>query len=448
MVISGDVKPDEAFALAQSTFGAIPRRPVPPHVTAKPVVHSGRTIQQTGDVPFTTVDFVYALPGQTDRAVIAPLLISLAAENARSPIRSALVNSQIALQYSAEPVLTMRGSLFHLMITLAPGRTVQDARNAWETAFRATFIDGYPSDLIDAAKRAAIVQDVYDRDSLTGLGELVGNSFGVEGGRYPNRDNDDIARETQAQVQDAARIMFAKPTVVAILRPQAAKPGQVQPASAKSTGISDTFSGRVPTGKVVEAPWVRAALHQVSTLASHVAPVLYTLPNGLRLLVQEAHDNATVSIAGVVETSPRSDPPGKEGLTGIVSSLMSYGSSGYSFERQRTIADDLAAEVRYGTSFGAHGLSRDFQTLLDLVADDVKNPTLPSEYFPLIRDAIKSNVERRHFDPEYRASRASPKPSSRPVTRACANPRPHHSTRSRSPTSARWPRGCCAPKTR
>ena len=406
LVIAGDVKPAEAFAMAERAFGKIPRKRIPPENTKPPIVHSGQTIVQHGEVPFATVDLAYAIPGQIDRRVIAPILIALAAESARSPIRSALINSQIALQYSTTPVLTVRGSMFHVLITLAPGHTLQQARNAWESSFRETFIDNYPAELIDAAKRDAILQDVYDADSLTGLGDLVGNSFGVEHGSYPNRDNADIAHETQQQIQSAARTMFAKPTVVAYLEPRNAKPGAAAAPNAHAGAISDTFSGRVPTGKIVEAPWIVAAVRNPSPIVSHVAPVAYTLPNGLRLLVQEAHDNPTVSIAGVVRNSPRSDPEGKEGTSEIMSAMLSYGSAGYDFDTQRRIADNLGADISYGTSFGARGLARDFPQLLDLLADDLKEPSFPSEFFPLIRGSIRSQIGRRDYDPQYRALRA------------------------------------------
>lgn len=406
LVIAGDVTPSEAFAMAQRAFGAIPAKHVPAPNVKAPVVHAGKTIVQTGDVPFATVDFAYAIPGQTDRRVIAPILIALAAENARSPIRSALVNSQIALRYSATPVLTMRGGMFHVLISLAPGHSLDDARRAWETAFRATFIDHYPPDLIDAAKREAILQDVYDADSLTGLSDLVGNSFGVEHGTYPNHDNIDIARETQQQVQAAARTMFAKPTVIAYLKPLNAKPGAVPTPNARAGAISDTFSGRIPTGKIVEAPWIVAALRNTPPIASHVAPVSFTMPNGLKLLVQEAHDNPTVIIAGAIRNSPRSDEAGKEGESAILTSMMAYGSVRYDFDTQRTIADNLGAEVWYGGSFGARGLARDFPQLLDLLADDLKQPALPADFFSLVRDSIRSQVERREYDPRYRAARA------------------------------------------
>jgi len=408
LVLTGDVKPADAFALAQRDFGKIPRRAVPKPYTKPPVIHSGETITQTADVPFGTVDFAYAIPGQTDRRVIAPILIALACEDARSPIRSALINSQIGLEYSATPILTMRGSMFHLLVTLAPGHTVNDARIAWESALRETFVQNYPRELIDAAKRAAILQDVYDADSLTGLGDLVGNSFGVEHGTYPNHDNLDIAHETQAQIQQAARTMFAKPTVIAYVRPQIEKPGDAEPRpiNASAAAINDTFSGRVPTGKVVEAPWIRSMLSTTEPLVSHVQPVEYTLSNGLKLLVQEAHDNPTVTIAGRVRNSPRSDPPGQEGMSVMLTSMMAYGSVRYDFDTQRQIADNLAADISYGGNFGARGLARDFPQLLALLADDLKEPALPSEFFGLVRDSIRTQVERRDFDPQFRAAHA------------------------------------------
>ncbi|MGH7715567.1 MAG: M16 family metallopeptidase, partial [Vulcanimicrobiaceae bacterium] len=243
---------------------------------------------------------------------------------------------------------------------------------------------------------------------MTGLGDLVGNSFGVEHGSYPNHDNIDIANETRAQIQAAARTMFAKPTVVAYVRPQIEKPGgaQPRPINASAAAINDSFSSRMPTGTIVEAQWIRSMLATHAPLVSHVQPVAYTLPNGLKLLVQEAHDNPTVSIAGHVRNSPRSDPPGQEGMSVMLTSMMAYGSIRYGFDTERQIADNLGAEVSYGGSFGARGLARDFPQLLGLLADDLKEPALPSEFFNLVRDSIRSQVERRDFDPQFRAARA------------------------------------------
>ena len=52
LVLAGDVKPSEAFAMVEQTFGAIPRKHVPALVTRPPVVHSGESITQTADIPF------------------------------------------------------------------------------------------------------------------------------------------------------------------------------------------------------------------------------------------------------------------------------------------------------------------------------------------------------------------------------------------------------------
>jgi len=78
----------------------------------------------------------------------------------------------------------------------------------------------------------------------------------------------------------------------------------------------------------------------------------------------------------------------------------------YDFDSQRRIADDLGAQVWYGGAFGARGLSRDFKQLLGLLADDITEPALPPEFFGLIRDSIRSQIQRRDFDPQYRATRA------------------------------------------
>jgi zinc protease len=131
-----------------------------------------------------------------------------------------------------------------------------------------------------------------------------------------------------------------------------------------------------------------------------------TLPNGLKLLVQRVKDNGTVFISGSMRRSPDFEPPGKEGIAGIASALLSYGSANYDYTAQHRLGDDLGAGIGFGASFGAHGLARDADKLLDVLADDVRRPLLPEDRFVLIRQNSAVAVERRVIDPGYRAARA------------------------------------------
>ena len=116
------------------------------------------------------------------------------------------------------------------------------------------------------------------------------------------------------------------------------KPGAA-PGAPPSSGVSDDFSKRAPAGPIVVAPWVRAALREPPRIASHVDPRTFTLPNGLRLYVQPVHTNPTVFVSGNIELSPAFDPPGRNGVGGLASSLVAYGSASYDFDAQRKLID-------------------------------------------------------------------------------------------------------------
>jgi zinc protease len=134
--------------------------------------------------------------------------------------------------------------------------------------------------------------------------------------------------------------------------------------------------------------------------------VVTTLPNGLKLLVQRVASNPTVFVRGAVRTSPTYDPAGKEGLGGITSALMNWGSAKYDFAAQRKLADDRAAQLSFGTTFSAHGRAEDFSPLLDALADDLRHPLFPADKFALVKQQQTAVASRRALRPAYRATRA------------------------------------------
>ncbi len=221
-----------------------------------------------------------------------------------------------------------------------------------------------------------------------------------------------------------------------------------------TSSVSDNFGARVSNGPVVQPDWMKAALAKPLALRSEVNPSVTTLPNGLHLLVQRVATNPTVFIDGIVRTSPSFDPPGKEGLGQITSSLMDWGSAKYDYDAQHKVGDDLAADLSFGTSFSAHGRAGDFPKLLEVLADDVRHPLLPADKFALVRSQLAALTGRRALQAGYEAQRLFDEalyPAGDPVLhvadrtfarrrharrrqglrRAVRAPRPHHAGRRR-----------------
>ncbi len=404
LVVVGDINARSVFSQAAALFGQIPAQALPARQRSHFDLKHHPEIDEKGDFPYTIVDSVYPCSGDIDQDAGPAAILNSILNNERSPIYADLVLSGVTLGYEAAANTNLHGGLEHVIFVLAPDHTPQEARRRFEQSLRKMLSVGIPPDLFAAAQRAAAANAIYARDSITGLGDRVGYAVGVEGRHDPSEDDATIAHTTLAQTAAYAKRIFADPLVTGILTPEHPKPGTRGPATDAS--VSDNFANRAPTGPIVEASWVKQALKQPMSLSSRVAPVRYVLANGLTLYVQAVHENPTVFVSGLIQSTPRFDYANKTGLGSVVGDLLGYGSSKYDFTSQRTVADKLGASVAFGTSFGAHGLVRDLPQLLDLLSDSVEHPSFPDHFLELVRSQTLASIQARKHDPDYQASRA------------------------------------------
>jgi zinc protease len=404
LVITGDVDPAVAFALAGRTFGALKTRTVATHPRGVPVYARGKHVSLSADYPYDIVDLAFPAPGNLDDGSAAMQLIDAAINNQRSTFYKNVVLSGLTLGMSTSLDQNVHGGMYQVFLTVAPGHSVAKARDAFLRTLQDARDQGFAPELIDAGKLAVARQAVYAKDSISGLADRVGYAIGVEGLDDPAQDDARVAAATNADVAAAARRFLLEPIVVGELHPLETKPGA--PRATAASAVSDDFSKRTPAGPIVEAPWVRAALATSSDLHSKIAPVRFTLPNGLKVLVAEIHTNPTIFINGSIANSARFDPPGKDGLGAMLSTLLEYGSRGYDFQAQRRVSDELAASIDLGFSFDAHGMASDAPKLFDLIADALQHPTLLAKYVTLIRNQNLASISRRSSDPDYMATRA------------------------------------------
>ncbi|MFN2459579.1 MAG: M16 family metallopeptidase [Candidatus Velthaea sp.] len=405
LVVTGDVKPADVFTYAQTYFGAIASRPVPAAGAARgPRAPAHATVAVTADYPYAVVDCAYRIPGDLHADAAATQVFATLLNSERSAFYRTLVLGKLALGYQAYPDTALREGIFHVVLFVTPGQRPEAVRRAFETTVRQTIRSGVDGELLAAAKTQNARQALYARDSISGLGDRYGYALGVEE-HDPALDDERIAALDAPAMNAAVAKYFAAPAVVGTLTPRFAKPGRTGSA-APGGAVTDDFSKRAPTGRIVLAPWASAAVARPLDLSSTVDPREFHLPNGLRVLVQPVHANPTVFVSGTVEVSPAYDPPAKTGLGGLTAGLLGYGSSKYDFAAQRRIADALGAEMNFGFQFGVHGLARDLDRLLDVLADGERHPAFPAQYLDLVRGQEMAAVSQRRNSPDAKAERA------------------------------------------
>lgn len=393
LVVAGDVNHNAVFDLAKKYFGAIPARAVPAHTAGHPKAAPGQTVEAEFPFPFEVVDLAYAVPGDIEPGEPAISTLSDLIPNERGPFYQALVESNIALDLSANADTQLRGGLMHVFVIMNGGHTGAEAQQVFQSVMDRVLQSGFSPDLVSAAKRQTIAERAFAADSIGGYGDLTGYTYGIVGER--NRDEDArLAALTPADLLTAAKRYLANPTVVGHLTPND-KPAARSSQKADAAN-SDNFSGRTPSGPIIEPAAIRAELRRPSTARSKLAPKRFTLSNGLTLIVQEKHDRHTMYIRGEIASSPAFAPPGQEGIGRLASVVAPFGSEHYDFTQLRKITDDIGANIDLGQTFSAQGYAQDFQTLLGLLADGEEHPAFPEHWLALERGQLANTVDREN----------------------------------------------------
>jgi zinc protease len=405
MVITGDVKADDVFAYAERWFGPIPAKQLPARKQYAVHPAHGVTWHSEQPFPYTIIDEAYAAPGDAPATEYHQLRNDIAIDalfNPRGPFRKALVESGLVLAYEPQPIEDRRASIVHILLYVAPNHTVAEVRAAYEKTMRNVLAHGIDRELILASQREMIASLSYARDSIVGLGDAIGGAYVYPGDTDPMKYAGIFAQVTPDEVNREARAIYAKANVVGVLEPTT-RATKAAGGGAVTASVSDNFGSRIPNGPIVQPDWLRADLNKPLALRSEVAPVVTTLPNGLHLLVQRVTTNPTVFVRGVVQLSPQFDPAGKEGVGDVTSQLMEWGSAKYSYDQAHRIADDDAAQIDLGTSFGAHGRAGDVNTFLDVIADDLRAPTFPQDKFELVKSQTHDVLAKREQQAGYLA---------------------------------------------
>ena len=391
LVVAGDVDHATIFARAQSYFGAIPRKTLPPHleVHPTPVAH---TVTVTSDLPFPfgIVDLAYAVPGDTEPGEPAISTLAALIEDQLSPFYAALVQSNVAIALESNEDTQLKGGLLHVYIVLNPGHTADEAERIFEDTMAQTLAKGFSPDLVEAAKRLTIAERLYAADSVDGLADLAGYTYGIVGERISDEDNR-LAALDGASLLAVAKQYLSSPTVIGRLDPNT----QPQRANSQKTNatITDDFSKRVPNGPIIEPAALREEVRTPTTARSTLDPTSFTLSNGIRVLVQPKSDRSTFVLAGNIASSAAFTPPGKEGIGELASTLADYGSEQYPFAQRRKDIDLMGAVVQNGQNFNARGLASDFSKIVAILADGEMHPTFAEPWFSLEREQLANSLQ-------------------------------------------------------
>ncbi|MGH8414622.1 MAG: insulinase family protein, partial [Gammaproteobacteria bacterium] len=261
-----------------------------------------------------------------------------------------------------------------------------------------TLKGGVQADLVTAAKRQEIAQLEFQKNSVDGLANAWSNALAQQGLESPD---DMIAAFNKVTVADVDRVareyLNQDHAFTAILTPESSG----KPVSSKGYGGAESFSA-APEKAVPLPKWAATALARLNMPKSLVNPVVSTLPNGIKLIVQPVDVSNTVSVYGRIKNQPDlQQPVGQDGVNQVLDGLFSYGTTDLDRVAFQKALDDIAAQESAGTNFSVQVPVAHFERAVQLLADNELHPALPEQAFKVVQMQTARLVAGQLQSPDY-----------------------------------------------
>ena len=263
---------------------------------------------------------------------------------------------------------------------------------------------GFPVDLVEAAKRSRRTEAELKKNSVLGLAMAWSDALTLEGKESP----EEMVRAIEkVSVEDVNRVAmkYLDPdrSIVTILTPESS--GKPVGAESHGPGVESFAPTNVKPAKLPE--WAAKALKRLDVPKSGVNPTVSVLPNGLKLIVQPEAVSDTVSVFGYVRNNADMETPkGKKGVDQVLDQLFSHGTATLDRVAFQKAIDDIGAQESPGSDFSLQVLADHFEEGVKLLADNQLDPALPEEAFKIVRQQVAATAAGLLESPDYLAKRA------------------------------------------
>ncbi|MCP5098621.1 MAG: insulinase family protein [Chloroflexi bacterium] len=134
----------------------------------------------------------------------------------------------------------------------------------------------------------------------------------------------------------------------------------------------------------------------------------HTLPNGITVLVYENFASETVVVEGLVRAGAILEPKAQAGLANATAVMLMRGTQQQTFRQIYEALESVGADCGFSsdyndTSFSAHALAEDFDLILTLLAQSLRQPTFPEAQYERVQGQLMTALQMRTHDPAQMA---------------------------------------------
>ncbi|MGZ5448090.1 MAG: M16 family metallopeptidase [Thermoanaerobaculia bacterium] len=381
-LLVGDFDTEKALALFDREFGAFPKstKPIPQVITVEPPQEGERRtiVQRPGSVGMVMIGWMR--PGALDPDFIPiEVLNTILADGVNSRLYRALVEEGLATNVQANNFTLKDPYPLLVDATLAQGKTHEAVEKAIKAAVAELAEKGVTDEEVKRAQQQIEVAVIRSRDGTYNFASNLGESIASTNWKWFLTYIDNIKAVTAADVKRVA---------ASYLVPQRATVGWFIPGDKPPVipSVARDLGGRGATPEVPAAarPPARSLAHarDASKFASRTTRRV--LENGIILDVVENHSVPTVAIRGLAFAGDTAATADKPAIAALTAKMLQRGTKSRTKEQIGALLDGVGATRFYGANtteavLNANGMSRDLPLLLEIIADELKNPAFHAE---------------------------------------------------------------------
>ncbi len=377
LVIAGDVDPQAVFSKVRDLFGAIPRKTIPVKAPISLQSVAAQSMSSTTDQPYGFVSYTFRAPGYRSPDYAKAQVLAQVLNSPRGAI-TALAYEGKALDAGFFQQTFPDTGYATAWAAFPQG----DDPAALQEELKAAVLQaqsGIPSDLIEAERKRILLDNELREDSVSGLAQVWTDAIALEGLKSPDEEVSMLRDvDPKAVNQEAAAILDFDHAITLVLTP--APSGQAQQGG-QAFGTPESFAS-APEKPVTLPAWAEQSLAKLPHPVPLFKPTVFTLANGLRLIVQPLSTGSAVTLSGSVHTNEDLQAPaGKDGVSDMLNTLFDWGPRGMSRSEFEAAMDSIGAEYSAGTGFSLQVLPEYFDKGVELLSRDLLDPSLPLDAF-------------------------------------------------------------------
>ncbi|HET9818809.1 MAG TPA: pitrilysin family protein [Rhodanobacteraceae bacterium] len=397
LVIAGDVDPTSTLKQVKELFGDIPRKTLParPSFEFKPV--KAETVKLPSDFPVGITAMAWRLPGLRDKDYATALVLSDALASKRGKLFEMGLTGKALFGEFGGSFMPHAGIAFALAGFPRGGDSGKVLDNMQAIIAEAAS-QGVPAELVEAAKKKAIADLEYKKNSVSGLANAWSSALAFRNGASPDDIRDAIAAVTPEEVNALAKkVLDPAHAITAILTPTSSG----KPVASKGFGGAESFGGK-PSGAVTLPDWAKADFAKLELPNLKTNPSSFTLANGLRVIVQPESVSKTVEVFGEIRThQDLQAPKGQEGVASVLDSLFNFGTTHMNRLQFQAALDAISAHENAGSSFSLKVPAANFAKGMQLLADNELHPNMPAQAFKVMQHNQEGAVAGRIKSPNF-----------------------------------------------